>query len=241
MSSVGAFSGLSSMPYASAGFGVPESPPKPSGGSCSSCGSGECSGCGPKTVAASKESSNSFRLSDEEQAQVNKLKARDAEVRAHEQAHKAVGGQYAGAISYEYQKGPDGRSYAVGGEVPIDASEVAGDPEATIEKMRIVKAAALAPAEPSGQDRKVAAMADAQMAKAQAELNTQRAEGGDPDAPDSLLQGDLNQALAEMREASPENADAEQTALGQLAPKDLAAYALGAYAATTKSVPASPL
>lgn len=87
-------------------------------------------------------------LSEGDRKLVDKLRARDQEVRAHEQAHKNVGGQYAGAISYEYQKGPDGKQYAVGGEVPIDASEIPGDPEATIEKMRIVKAAALAPAEP---------------------------------------------------------------------------------------------
>ena len=109
MSSVGALSGLPSMPQASASASAP---------------------------APQKNGGLNQPLSKEEQAQVAKLKARDAEVRAHEQAHKNVGGQYAGAISYEFQKGPDGRSYAVGGEVPIDASEIAGDPEATIEKMR---------------------------------------------------------------------------------------------------------
>ncbi|MEL7393699.1 MAG: putative metalloprotease CJM1_0395 family protein, partial [Pseudomonadota bacterium] len=46
-------------------------------------------------------------LSEEEQAQVDELKARDREVRAHEQAHAAVGGQYAGAPSYTFQTGPD--------------------------------------------------------------------------------------------------------------------------------------
>lgn len=112
---------------------------------------------------------NGEPLSREEQEQVRKLKDRDREVRAHEQAHQRVGGQYAGAPSYEFQTGPDGKQYAVGGEVAIDASPVRGDPEATIEKMRIVKAAALAPAEPSGQDRKVAAQADATAQQARAE------------------------------------------------------------------------
>lgn len=36
--------------------------------------------------------------------QLTELKARDREVRAHEAAHQAVGGQYAGAISYVYQR-----------------------------------------------------------------------------------------------------------------------------------------
>ena len=216
MNSVGVLSGLPSMAQPSAGTGAP---------------------------APQKTSSLTQPLSKDEQAQVAKLKARDTQVRAHEQAHKNVGGEYAGAISYEYQKGPDGRSYAVGGEVPIDASEIAGDPEATIEKMRVVKAAALAPAEPSAQDRKVAALADAQMMKAQAELNTQRTEGTESGEAESLLSGGLNQKLAEMREAAREEeaglaADPSQ---GDLAPQDLSAYALGAYASTTQARSASPL
>ncbi len=89
---------------------------------------------------------------------VDELKARDQEVRQHEAAHQAAGGGYAGAASYSYQRGPDGKSYAVGGEVSIDTSD-AGSPEATAAKMRIVRAAALAPANPSGQDMSVAAAA----------------------------------------------------------------------------------
>ncbi|MEL7154829.1 MAG: putative metalloprotease CJM1_0395 family protein, partial [Pseudomonadota bacterium] len=108
-------------------------------------------------------------LTDAEREQVERLKARDAEVRRHEQAHAAVGGQYASAPSYTFQQGPDGRRYAVGGEVQIDVAPVAGDPEATIEKMGVVKAAALAPAEPSAADRRVAALADAQRLQAVAE------------------------------------------------------------------------
>lgn len=90
---------------------------------------------------------------------IKELSARDREVRNHEQAHAAVGGQYAGAPSYTYQKGPDGVNYAVGGEVSIDTSPIPGNPEATLNKAAQVKRAALAPAEPSAQDRKVAAVA----------------------------------------------------------------------------------
>jgi len=131
---------------------------------------------GPPSGAGASAGANA-ELSDGEQKQVDALKKRDQEVRAHEQAHQRVGGQYASAPSYEYQQGPDGKQYAVGGEVQIDANPVPGDPDATIEKMRIVKAAALAPAEPSGQDRKVAAQADATAQQAQAEkADMQRAE-----------------------------------------------------------------
>ncbi len=115
-------------------------------------------------------------LSEEETDQVRELKARDQEVRRHEQAHAAAGGAHAGAPSYQYQQGPDGQRYAVGGEVPIDVSPVAGDPGATIQKMRQVKAAANAPAQPSGQDRSVAATADAISQRAQAELLAQSTE-----------------------------------------------------------------
>lgn len=114
-------------------------------------------------------------LSPEAQRVVDDLRARDREVRDHEQAHKRVGGAYASEPTYTYQTGPDGKRYAVGGEVRIDASPVADNPEATIQKMEIVKAAALAPAEPSSADRKVAALADATRNQAQAELNEQRA------------------------------------------------------------------
>jgi hypothetical protein len=107
---------------------------------------------------------------EQEQQQITELKARDTEVRIHEQAHASVGGQYAGSPSYEYQRGPDGTNYAVGGEVQIDVSEIPGDPQATIDKMQTVRAAALAPAEPSGADRSIAADATQKLAAAQAEL-----------------------------------------------------------------------
>ena len=124
----------------------------------------------PKARASGDSATSEQGLSPEELKQLTELKARDREVRAHEAAHQAVGGQYAGAISYTFQRGPDGAQYAVGGEVPIDVSPVPGDPQATIEKMRVVRAAAMAPAEPSGQDRAVAAEAMQVMLKAQSEV-----------------------------------------------------------------------
>ncbi|MCL7946057.1 putative metalloprotease CJM1_0395 family protein [Marinobacter sp. ATCH36] len=112
-------------------------------------------------------------LEDAELKILAELKARDREVRAHEAAHQAVGGQYAGSISYVYERGPDGAQYAVGGEVSIDTSPIQGDPQATIEKMRTVRSAALAPAEPSPQDRAVAAEAMQLMLQAQSELSSE--------------------------------------------------------------------
>jgi len=107
---------------------------------------------------------------------VSQLKARDREVRAHEQAHLAVAGQYATGLSYTYQSGPDGKRYAIGGEVGIDTSAVSGDPEATIQKMMVVQSAAMAPAQPSAQDYRVASSARQAMAEARAELSAQQME-----------------------------------------------------------------
>ncbi len=105
----------------------------------------------------------------QERKEVGELSARDREVRAHEQAHMAVGGQYAGAASYKFKRGPDGVNYAVSGEVPISTSKE-NTPQATIQKAQIIRRAALAPAEPSPQDRQVAARATALEAEARKEL-----------------------------------------------------------------------
>lgn len=114
--------------------------------------------------------SDDSELSQEEQQEISKLQARDNEVKAHEQAHIAAGGQYVrGGAHFEYQTGPDGEKYAVGGEVSIDVSKESGDPQATITKMQVVIRAALAPANPSSQDRSVAAQATRIESEARAE------------------------------------------------------------------------
>ena len=102
-------------------------------------------------------------------AEIEQLKARDQEVRVHEQAHASTGGQYAGAPQYEYTTGPDNKRYVTDGEVSIDVSEER-TPEATLKKMEQVRAAALAPAEPSSQDLKVAAEATQKATEARSEV-----------------------------------------------------------------------
>lgn len=105
------------------------------------------------------------------------LKARDSQVRAHEAAHMAAGGRYiTGGASYVYQTGPDGGEYAVGGEVGIDTSPVPGNPEETAQKMRTVRAAALAPSDPSAADLSVAAAAAETESAALAEIAQARSE-----------------------------------------------------------------
>lgn len=120
---------------------------------------------------------DSLRLSPEAQAQLRRLKQRDAEVRAHEKAHMAAGGPYvSGGPRYDYQEGPDGRQYAIGGHVSIDASSIPDDPDAGAAKARQVRRAALAPGEPSAQDRAVAARASAEEARASREQQDEKAD-----------------------------------------------------------------
>ena len=108
-----------------------------------------------------------------EAQEIRKLQLRDREVRAHEAAHAAAGGAYAGSPSYTFERGADGQTYAVGGSVSIDMSPVKGDPEATLQKAQQVRAAALAPAQPSSQDMRVAQKAQAMAATARSEISQQ--------------------------------------------------------------------
>lgn len=105
--------------------------------------------------------------SSQDQQKIADLKKRDQEVRVHEQAHIAAGGQYVrGGATYKFTAGPDGRQYATSGEVSVDTSPVPNDPDATIRKMQTVKSAALAPETPSSKDYSVAASATNEIAKA---------------------------------------------------------------------------
>jgi len=116
-------------------------------------------------------------LSQEQVRQLREFKIRDREVRAHEQAHASAAGSLAkGSPNYSYQRGPDGQVYAVGGEVQIDTSAIAGDAEATAEKARQIQRAALAPAQPSQQDRAIAAAALAMESQARVEIAQQISE-----------------------------------------------------------------
>ncbi|WP_298448319.1 putative metalloprotease CJM1_0395 family protein [uncultured Marinobacter sp.] len=169
----------------------------------------ESSGANRKAVEADASEKKVGGLDEAELKELTELKARDREVRAHEAAHQAVGGQYAGAISLSYQRGPDGAQYAVGGEVSIDMSPVNGDPQATIEKMRVVRSAAMAPAEPSGQDRAVAAQAMQVMLQAQSELALeQKSSDSNADKPATAAsESDEAPSGAEQGERSQSSAD----------------------------------
>lgn len=149
----------------------PPEPPRPAGAAPPP---------GTEPPADAEEPTDPSGLTEEEKAMVAELRARDAEVKAHEAAHASIGG---GTPTYTFQRGPDGNAYAVGGSVSIDASG-GSTPRETIAKMQRVRAAALAPANPSGQDRAVAASASQRMMKAQAELAKEAAEAANPQRDD---------------------------------------------------------
>ncbi|RUO69412.1 hypothetical protein CWI78_05715 [Idiomarina ramblicola] len=167
------------------------------------------------TDKASKEvtdnaEKNQQKLSEEEIEKVDELKSRDQEVRVHEQAHAAVGGRYASSPSYDYERGPDGKSYAVGGEVQIDVSPVNGDPEATIQKMQVVRRAAMAPAQPSPADRAIASEATNKATQARAELAQMQIESGEEGEKPNLdisINAPFNKSLEEDGEKKADPSD----------------------------------
>ncbi len=121
------------------------------------------------------EKQKAQHIKEQDQEEVRVLAARDREVRTHEQAHAAVGGAYAGAPKYQFEQGPDGVNYAVGGEVPIDVG-AAATPEQSLEKAQTVRRAAMAPSEPSPQDRQVAQEATQLEAQARQQIAAARAQ-----------------------------------------------------------------
>ncbi|SEN22129.1 SprA-related family protein [Duganella sp. CF517] len=150
---------------------------------------------GSKTAAT--EGASTTTLTPEALKLIDELKARDAEVRQHEQAHMAAAGGLAlSGASYTYQRGPNGVNYATGGEVRIDTASGA-TPEETIARAATIRAAALAPAGPSGADRAVAAQAQQMETEARAELAQRQSQ----EAAGATRQQDLSGASERMRRA----------------------------------------
>ncbi len=144
------------------------------------------------TITKNDESTQFLQLSTEEQKVVDELEQRDTEVRRHEQAHLSAAGPYAsGGPTFTYQKGPDGRTYATGGEVPIDTSPVSDDPQATILKAQTIRRAALSPAEPSAQDRAVAAEATKLEAESRKQLVEQQERESAPEEERSVADSEF--------------------------------------------------
>ena len=131
----------------------------------------------PEQTQTQKNSGNAVELSNEAQAQISMLKARDAHVRQHEQAHlSASTGLDVSSASYTYQKGPNGVQYVVAGDVRIDTSP-GRTPEDTLARADMIRDAALAPADPSAADRRVALRAQQMAQQAITELMQEEERG----------------------------------------------------------------
>lgn len=154
----------------------------------------------------------SSRLTPEQQQEVNRLSAIDRKVRAHEQAHMAAGAGLTGGASFQYARGPDGRQYAIAGEVTINVSS-GQTPESTIERASQVQAAALAPVDPSPQDRAVAAAAALMENQARAELSRMKKDEQSERPTTSPVTEALKQATALRAYAQADSAEASGAAL----------------------------
>lgn len=159
----------------------------------------QAAGAGKKanTTGGAKE------LSEEEQKQAKDLERIDRHVRAHEAAHQGAAGGLAQGKSFTYEQGPDGKQYAVAGEVQIDTSVVSGDPRATAAKMQKVQASALSPSDPSPQDRRVAAQAARAEAQAQIELLEQQ-KSTDTTQPQNRAASSTDTTISSVQEQVPE-------------------------------------
>lgn len=95
--------------------------------------------------------SNGADLDPEQETIVTQLQARDSAVRQEERAHAAAAGPYGSAPQYDYQIGPDGKAYAIGGHVDVSVS-LSGDTTDRDRALATLQNAALAPNAPSGAD-----------------------------------------------------------------------------------------
>jgi uncharacterized protein involved in copper resistance len=89
---------------------------------------------------------------------LSKFEARDQQIRMHEQSH-ASNAATSTAIQYNYQTGPDGKIYAVGGSVRYDTS-IPKDPASAEVKLQQLQKAASSPDELSAADLQIARTAN---------------------------------------------------------------------------------
>ena len=85
---------------------------------------------------------------------LNKFKNKDNEIRTHEQTHASLGTTTA-PINYNFQVGPDGKLYAMGGSVRFDTS-IPSNPENARVKLEELKDASSSVSPLSGADASIA-------------------------------------------------------------------------------------
>ncbi|MGE6513725.1 putative metalloprotease CJM1_0395 family protein [Lysinibacillus sphaericus] len=106
----------------------------------------------------------------QQRALISDLQQTEKNVRAHEQVYKAVGGDKTETFSYTQSTELAGKLNSSDEEVAItDDAGIA--PDETLQILEQVRSAALAPVNPSSQDLRLAAFADAQIQQMQTKVN----------------------------------------------------------------------
>lgn len=194
-----------------------------------------------QTDATAPEAPNGEKLDEGEQQYVRELAAIDANVRAHEAAHIGAGaGVVSGGATFGYTRGPDGKMYATSGEVPISMKE-GRTPEETIQNARQIVSAAMAPADPSPQDYKVAASAAQTEIQARSEQAREQAEAIKEQTKDSDNTQNTQEAESAFKSAesvanqSSSNAKPQNISNQEQPSNAYIQYAIKSYAANTTS------
>lgn len=173
-------------------------------------------------AAARKEDSQQMVTAKEEllerpevKKEIEKLKQTENEVITHENAHKAAGAGVTGAVTYTHTTGPDDQRYINGGEVAIQMPAATDDPDETIALLEKVRQAALAPAEPSPQDLRVAASASAQIQQVRADKLGEQVEQEQADETAPFANENLTFEVPEKFQKDFARNPDEQTVFGQ--------------------------
>ena len=111
-----------------------------------------------------------------EAAMVDELRRRDALVHRYVNSRLGTISGSSMGPTFEYTRGPDGRSYATRGYVPLGVQEIPNDPQATIANARSVSRLAETPPILSGRDTQVVLEAKELETRARAELERLDAE-----------------------------------------------------------------
>lgn len=112
------------------------------------------------SAATSTLASSGSDVSEQVALEIARLKAAAQLALRNRATQLAAGAGYVSSGgSYAYTIGPDGQLYATGVVVSYDTAPVANNPQATIEKMQQVRAAALASSSPTASDYAAAATA----------------------------------------------------------------------------------
>ncbi len=142
--------------------GVSANPPPSSGAGQNGSAQGVSA---PKGESSGKGGMTPLEARSQQQAKLSQKRSESyAHIYGHEQAHQSAAGGFGGGIHIDY----DANGIAVSGHVPISIPGLTVDSaEQRVSDFQQIRAAALAPQDPSGADTSIASKASSLIAKAQ--------------------------------------------------------------------------